>query len=87
MVKVEKLGVRQKFLPLRAGQKNRLCFVQVKKIDFFFEKVEFFSPPGGPDARDFCPGTLVSMLLKNNKSCRFRQQMLFSASDQFLKDF
>ena len=50
-------------LNIHPGQKNRL----------FFEKVEFILPPGGPDARNFCPETLVSILLKNNKSCRFRQ--------------
>ena len=64
-------------LNIHPGQKNRL----------FFEKVEFFLPPEGPDARNFCPETIVCMLLKNNKSCRFRQQMLFSASDEFLRDF
>ena len=64
-------------LNIHPGQKNRL----------FFEKVEFFLPPGGPNARNFCLETLMSMLLKNNKSCRFRQQMLFSASNQFLRNF
>ena len=55
------------------GQKNRL----------FFEKVEFFLPPEGPDARNFCLETLVPLLLENNKCCRFRQQMLFLALNPF----
>ena len=64
-------------LNIQPDQKNRL----------FFEKVGFFLPPGGPNVRNFCLETLMSVLLKNNKSCRFRQQMLFSASNQSLRDF
>ena len=60
-------------LNIQPGQKNRL----------FFEKVEFFLPPEGPDARNFCLENLVSLLLKNNNCCRFRQQMLFLALNPF----
>ena len=44
-------------LNIHSGQKNRL----------FFEKVGVFLPPAGPNARNFCPETLASMLLKKQQ--------------------
>ena len=55
------------------GQKSRL----------FFEKVEYFLPLEGPDARNFFLETLVPLLPENNKCCRFRQQMLFLPLNPF----
>ena len=55
------------------GQKSRL----------FFEKVEYFLPPEGPDAKIFFLETLVPLLPENNKCCRFRQQILFLTLNLF----
>ena len=61
MVKVKKLGVRQKFLLLHAEYSAR------SKKSTFFEKVEFFLLLEDLDARNFSRETLVPLLLKNNK--------------------
>ena len=85
MIKVEKIGGPAEISGIARPLSNNAEYAMhpAGKIDFFSKKSNVFLPPEGPDARNFCLETLMFMLLKNNKSCRFRQQMLFSASDQF----
>ena len=56
-----------------------------KKSRLFFEKVEYFLPPEGPDAKNVFLETLVPLLPESNKCCRFRQQMLFLLLNPFLR--